>query len=47
MAEAKALLDRVESGNLDEVRTYIAGTTHLFRGAVGNRHMDYVCYKRS
>ena len=46
MKEAKEVLDRVETGNLDEVRQYIAGAKHLFRGAVGVRHVDFVAYKR-
>jgi len=47
MTEAKDVLDRVDTGDLEEVRQFIAGTKHLFLGAVGNRHMDYIAYKRS
>jgi 2-polyprenyl-3-methyl-5-hydroxy-6-metoxy-1,4-benzoquinol methylase len=47
MKEAKEVLDRVETGNLDEVRQYIAGAKQLFRGAVGVRHVDFIAYKNS
>ncbi len=46
MREAKGVLDAVEDKNLDKVHTYIKKAKHLFRGANGVRHVDYIAYKK-
>lgn len=45
MAEAKTFVGLVEAADLDEVKAYIDSCKHLFRGAVGVRHVDFIAYK--
>ena len=41
----KVIVQVVKEGNLKNVRKFIEGTEHLFRGACGNRHVDFIAYK--
>jgi 2-polyprenyl-3-methyl-5-hydroxy-6-metoxy-1,4-benzoquinol methylase len=43
--EATEFVRTVERGDVDEVRAYIAGCRHLFKGACGVRHVDFVAYR--
>ena len=43
--EAKQFIDLVAEKNLDDIRAYILSTKHLFKGAVGVRHVDFIAYK--
>jgi 2-polyprenyl-3-methyl-5-hydroxy-6-metoxy-1,4-benzoquinol methylase len=43
--EAEEFLRIVNTGDLKAVRKFIEGTRHLFRGACGNRHVDFIAYK--
>jgi 2-polyprenyl-3-methyl-5-hydroxy-6-metoxy-1,4-benzoquinol methylase len=45
IAEAKQFVHLVDTGNVDEIRKYTETTKHLFRGAVGVRHVDFIAYK--
>ena len=38
-------LEIVSQGDLEEVRQFITGTTVLFKGAVGVRHVDFIAHK--
>lgn len=44
--EVKELLDIVETGDMGKVRNFILDARHLFRGANGVRHVDFIAYKR-
>jgi 2-polyprenyl-3-methyl-5-hydroxy-6-metoxy-1,4-benzoquinol methylase len=46
LAEARELLTIVEDGDLDHIRERIVAARHLFKGAVGVRHTDYIAYRR-
>lgn len=46
LTEVEEILDIVERDNLAEVRDYIVRAKHLFRGANGVRHVDFIAYKR-
>ena len=43
--EAKQFIDFVAEKNLDDIRAYILSAKHLFKGAVGVRHVDFIAYK--
>ncbi len=43
--EAKLFVHVVETSNLDEIRAYIVGCKHLFKGACGVRHVDFIAYR--
>ena len=43
--EAEEFVRIVDAGDLKAVRKFIEGTRHLFRGACGNRHVDFIAYK--
>ena len=43
--EAKQFIDLVAEKHLDDIRAYILSTKHLFKGAVGVRHVDFIAYK--
>ena len=43
--EAEEFVRIVDAGELKAVRKFIEGTRHLFRGACGNRHVDFIAYK--
>jgi 2-polyprenyl-3-methyl-5-hydroxy-6-metoxy-1,4-benzoquinol methylase len=45
MLEAENFVRVVKEGDLKNVRKFIEGTAHLFRGACGNRHVDFIAYK--
>lgn len=45
MAEAKQFVEVVDTKGLADIRTFILSTKHLFRGAVGVRHADFIAYK--
>jgi 2-polyprenyl-3-methyl-5-hydroxy-6-metoxy-1,4-benzoquinol methylase len=45
MKEAETFVQIVKKGNLKDVRKFIEGTEHLFRGSCGNRHVDFIAYK--
>lgn len=45
LAEVKGFVSVVESGSLEDVRAYIESCRHLFKGAVGVRHVDFIAYK--
>lgn len=43
--EAEEFVRVVDAGNLKAVRKFIEGTRQLFRGACGNRHVDFITYR--
>ncbi len=43
--EAVGFVKVVQEGDLMSVRRYIEGTEVLFRGACGNRHVDFITYR--
>jgi 2-polyprenyl-3-methyl-5-hydroxy-6-metoxy-1,4-benzoquinol methylase len=43
--EAKHFVQLVDAGNLDDLRKYILSCKHLFKGACGVRHVDFIAYK--
>ena len=43
--EANDFIHVVNNGNIDDVRKYIENTQHLFKGACGMRHIDFIGYK--
>lgn len=43
--EARGFVNMVDSSNLDEIRAYIGACKHLFKGACGVRHVDFIAYK--
>ena len=43
--EAKRFVHLVQASNLDEIRKYILSCKHLFKGACGVRHVDFIAYK--
>lgn len=43
--EAVDFVQIVQAGNLNDVRDFIERTEHLFRGACGNRHVDFIAYR--
>lgn len=43
--EAIDFVKVVKAGDLAAVRQFIEGTQHLFKGACGNRHVDFIAYK--
>lgn len=45
LEEAKQFINMVETKKLDDIRLYILSTKHLFKGAVGVRHVDFIAYK--
>jgi 2-polyprenyl-3-methyl-5-hydroxy-6-metoxy-1,4-benzoquinol methylase len=45
MDEAKRFIHLVDASNLDELKAYIDSCRHLFKGAVGVRHVDFIAYK--
>jgi 2-polyprenyl-3-methyl-5-hydroxy-6-metoxy-1,4-benzoquinol methylase len=45
LVEAESFVRVVKEGDLKNVRKFIEGTEHLFRGACGNRHVDCIAYK--
>ena len=45
IAEAKQFVCLVDSSNLDEIRAHIESCKHLFKGAIGVRHVDFIAYK--
>ncbi len=45
LEEADAFVRVVKEGDIKNVRKFIEGTEHLFRGACGNRHVDCIAYK--
>ena len=45
MLEAETFVQIVKKGNLKDVRKFIEGAEHLFRGSCGNRHVDFIAYK--
>lgn len=45
LSEAKGFVDVVQRAGVDEIRTYIEGCRHLFRGACGVRHVDFIAHK--
>lgn len=45
LAEAKQFVHIVATSNLDEIRAFIISCKHLFRGACGVRHVDFIAYK--
>jgi 2-polyprenyl-3-methyl-5-hydroxy-6-metoxy-1,4-benzoquinol methylase len=45
MKEAAEWMALAEEGDIKKLRKFIEGTTHLFKGACGVRHIDFVAYK--
>lgn len=45
LLEAESFVRVVKEGKLNNVRKFIEGTEHLFRGSCGNRHVDMIAYK--
>lgn len=44
--ESKQFVHMIDSSNLDEIRAYISSCKHLFKGACGVRHVDFIAYKQ-
>ena len=47
VAEAKQFIKIVETSSLDGIRQYLDTCKHLFKGAVGVRHVDFIAYKEN
>ena len=47
MAEAKQFVHLVHTADLDAIKSHMNASKHLFRGAVGVRHVDFIAYKPS
>lgn len=45
LKESEDFVRVVEEGNLQNVRKFIETTQHLFKGACGVRHIDFIAYK--
>jgi len=45
MSEAEEFIQVIQEGDIKNVRKFIEGAEHLFRGACGNRHVDFIAYK--
>ena len=45
LKEAVDFIKVVESGKLEDVRSFVESTEHLFKGACGVRHADFIGYK--
>ncbi len=45
MSEAREFVRIVDSAGVDQIRGYIGSCKHLFKGAVGMRHVDFIAYK--
>ncbi len=45
IAEVKQFVRVVDTSGLDEIRAYIKSCKHLFKGACGVRHVDFIAYK--
>lgn len=45
LEEAKQFINIVATKELDDIRLYILSTRHLFKGAVGVRHVDFIAYR--
>jgi 2-polyprenyl-3-methyl-5-hydroxy-6-metoxy-1,4-benzoquinol methylase len=43
--EAVDFVKAVKGGDLKAVRNFIVNAEHLFKGACGNRHVDFIAYK--
>ena len=43
--EAESFVKLVYSADINEVRKYIETTKHLFKGACGVRHVDFIAHK--
>lgn len=46
IGEAKQFVHVVDTSGLDRIRKYIDSCRHLFKGACGVRHVDFIAYKR-
>jgi 2-polyprenyl-3-methyl-5-hydroxy-6-metoxy-1,4-benzoquinol methylase len=47
IAEAKTFVRLAHSASLEEIRAFIISCKHLFKGACGVRHADFIAYKRT
>ena len=47
ISEAKHFLHLVDTEDLPTLREFVVSSKHLFRGAVGVRHVDFVAYRPS
>ena len=47
ISEAKHFLHLVDTEDLPTIREFVVSSKHLFRGAVGVRHADFVAYRPS
>ena len=47
ITEAKQFVHVADTLGLDKIRTYIDSCKHLFKGACGVRHVDFIAYKKS
>ena len=45
IAEAKQFVHLVETSDLNGIKKHIDSCRHLFRGACGVRHVDFIAYK--
>lgn len=43
--EAKQFIYLVQNSDLDQIRAYIVSCKHLFKGACGVRHVDFIAYR--
>ena len=46
LKEVDELLKLVQKGDFKKVVTFVNQTKHLFRGATGVRHVDFIGYKK-
>ncbi len=45
LEEARRFVEAVESGDLEDVRRVMQDSVHLFKGAIGVRHVDFIGYR--
>jgi len=45
LSEAKEFVRLASTADVDELRAFIESCVHLFRGACGVRHVDFIAYK--
>lgn len=47
IGEAKEFVRLVGASSIDDLRAYVGSCQHLFKGACGVRHVDFIAYKRA
>ena len=44
--EVRDLLSHIEKKDFENVKKFVHQTKHLFRGAIGVRHVDFIGHKK-